>query len=298
MPDGQPGYATFYVEKPDVNAELDAVKSGEADIALGDITVSAQRSKTVDFTDITLPSGLQIMVAQGQQGTATALWTAITDSTVIVLLGFMLVAVVVASVVIWLLERGSNPEFAGKASDGVAEGTWWATVTMLTVGYGDRVPRTRGGRSFSILWMVFGMLIVAAVTATFTANLTVSRLNTPISSVDDLRDHSVVTVKDSVAAEALQARHINAQQVATTGEMVAAVRSGKVEAAVFDSPVLARAVHESSGNLALAGPPFTHSFDAFAVGPGSHLRTEVNGALLELLEDGSYDQIYRSWFAG
>jgi polar amino acid transport system substrate-binding protein len=170
-------------------------------------------------------------------------------------------------------------------------------VTLLTVGYGDRVPRSGSGRSFSIGWMLFGMLLVAAVTATFTANLTVHRLNTTISTPDDLRDHSTVTVKDSIAALAMKERHIPVTEVATTDEMVAAVRNGTAEAAVYEAPVLARAVHESEGNLALAGPQFTHSFDAFAVPLGNDQRQAINLALLAMLGDGAYDHIYRSWFA-
>jgi polar amino acid transport system substrate-binding protein len=292
------GYRTEYVEKANVQEQLDAVRTGQADVAVGDVTVTAERAATVEFTQPTLNSGLQIMVQARESSTLDGLWRALTDSTVLILLVVMAVSVLAAAVLIWLLERKTNDDFAHDARRGVAEGGWWASVTMLTVGYGDRVPRTGIGRIFSVLWMVFGVLLVAVVTASFTANLTVHRLSTQIHGPDDLRDHSVVTVQDSSAAAYLRKHGIPATLVASPNEMIAEVRSGSSEAAVFDAPVLANAVHDANGNLALAGPQFTHSYDAIAVGRAAgDLRAPINHALLVLTDDGEYDRIYRTWFS-
>jgi polar amino acid transport system substrate-binding protein len=290
-------YRTVYVEKGSIEEQLDAVRTGEADVAIGDLTITADRAKSVGFTEPTLNAGLQIMTRETQSSTLDLLWDALTDPAVLLLLGIMAVTVVVAAVVIWLLERRSNPDFAHNARKGVGEGTWWATVTMLTVGYGDRVPRTMLGRAFSILWMLFGMLLVATVTATFTANLTVNRFAATITKPDDLRDHSVVTVRDSEAAAYLRAHRIDATLVDDPQQMIDQVRGGSTDAAVYAAPVLARAVHESDGNLVLPASPFTHSYDAFAVSHQSGLQSEVNDALLTMFDDGQYDHLYRAWFS-
>ncbi len=48
----------------------------------------------------------------------------------------------------------------------LGEGLWWALVTMTTVGYGDVVPQTVGGRLVGSLIMVGGLVNISLVTAT------------------------------------------------------------------------------------------------------------------------------------
>jgi len=64
---------------------------------------------------------------------------------------------------IFLLEHTANPQF-GKISDGL----WWAFVTLTTVGYGDIVPMTDGGRIVGVFTMVFGITIYSLMIANLT----------------------------------------------------------------------------------------------------------------------------------
>ncbi|MEJ7825667.1 MAG: potassium channel family protein [Solirubrobacteraceae bacterium] len=45
------------------------------------------------------------------------------------------------------------------------DGVWWATTTVTTVGYGDIVPQTNGGRVIAIVVMVVGNRFIALLTA-------------------------------------------------------------------------------------------------------------------------------------
>jgi len=64
---------------------------------------------------------------------------------------------------IFLLEHTANPQF-GNISDGL----WWAFVTLTTVGYGDIVPMTDGGRIVGVFTMVFGITTYSLMIANLT----------------------------------------------------------------------------------------------------------------------------------
>jgi len=55
----------------------------------------------------------------------------------------------------------------------IGSGLWWAVQTTTTVGYGDHVPTTVGGRLVAASVMLFGIgfltVITAAITSTFVA---------------------------------------------------------------------------------------------------------------------------------
>lgn len=67
---------------------------------------------------------------------------------------------------IFALEQGNNPQF-GELSDAL----WWAFVTITTVGYGDIVPITPGGRVVAVMTMVFGIVIYSLLVANLTVFL-------------------------------------------------------------------------------------------------------------------------------
>jgi voltage-gated potassium channel len=70
---------------------------------------------------------------------------------------------VVSGVVIHFLDRANFPNIGG--------GMWWAVQTVTTVGYGDAVPTSTGGRLVAVLVMVLGIgfltVVTAAITSTF-----------------------------------------------------------------------------------------------------------------------------------
>jgi len=52
-----------------------------------------------------------------------------------------------------------------------SDGLWFAWVTMTHVGYGDVVPTSFIGRLLSILLILFGLAVLALMTATFSTIL-------------------------------------------------------------------------------------------------------------------------------
>jgi voltage-gated potassium channel len=59
--------------------------------------------------------------------------------------------------------------FSPNSFDSFDDALWWAAQTVTTVGYGDVVPQTDGGRAVAIFVMVFGLAVVSLVTAIVTS---------------------------------------------------------------------------------------------------------------------------------
>merc|ERR1711959_296914 len=43
----------------------------------------------------------------------------------------------------------------------IPEAIWWAVVTMVTVGYGDAVPRTTAGKVVGVATVLCGIVLIA-----------------------------------------------------------------------------------------------------------------------------------------
>jgi voltage-gated potassium channel len=80
------------------------------------------------------------------------------------------VLVLMTSLVVFDLER----EATGSTIKTWPDGLWWALTTVTTVGYGDKVPVTPGGRAVAVVLMLGGIallsVITAAIAATFIAH--------------------------------------------------------------------------------------------------------------------------------
>ncbi len=63
----------------------------------------------------------------------------------------------------YLFEHAHNAGFAT-----ISDSLWWAIVTITTVGYGDIVPQSAGGRIVAVLAMVFGIAVYSLVIANVT----------------------------------------------------------------------------------------------------------------------------------
>lgn len=89
------------------------------------------------------------------------------------ILGVMAAMVLyVAAVGIYIFEHPVQPEIFTS----IPKALWWAVASLTTVGYGDMVPITVGGRIFTTLVLFVGLGIVAGPAAIITTALLESEL--------------------------------------------------------------------------------------------------------------------------
>ena len=64
---------------------------------------------------------------------------------------------------------GNKEEFPRSFLIGWFEGIWWGFISMSTVGYGDKAPKSIQARIFAIIWIVIGITTFSLITATLTS---------------------------------------------------------------------------------------------------------------------------------
>ncbi|MBI4615385.1 MAG: transporter substrate-binding domain-containing protein [Planctomycetes bacterium] len=287
-----------WVGKEKVQELLDAVGSGEADVAIAGITITAERERALDFSHPYYESGLQVMIAEEREGSFLAEVLALFSPAILEVLGVIAVAVLVSAHIVWFFERRANPQqFPKGYFRGVWEAIWWSVVTLSTVGYGDRTPAGVPGRLIAMVWIFIGIVLVAFFTATVTSSLTVERLEGGIAGPDDLPGRTVGTAPGTTAARWLEENGATVREFAPIEDAYAALVKGDVEAVVYDAPVLLHhASHAGKGRVLVVGPLFEKQLYGIAVGRGSELREKINLSLLGLEESRKYESIHDRWF--
>ncbi|UCJ11355.1 MAG: transporter substrate-binding domain-containing protein [Phormidium sp. PBR-2020] len=286
---------------PNVGELLDRVESGQADVGIGGISITAEREERLDFSQPILEAGLQILIPQQQTG----IWGQLQRTALGILssrafyagIGVFVMILLLVAHVVWLLEHRHNPDFPRRYGVGIWEAFWWAAVTVTTVGYGDKTPKRPLGKLVALLWMCAGYFVFGYFIASMTSIFTVDGLQASIASLDDLKGRRVATVEATTAAEFLANTRTILVEYADPQQMYQGLQRGEVAAIVYDAPVLRHyARHEGNGTVTLAGPMFQRQFYGFVFPPTSPYRTPINVALLQTVEDGTYERLRELWF--
>ena len=191
----------------------------------------------------------------------------------------------------YFFERRKNKEhFGGGFWRGIGAGVWWSIVTLTTVGYGDKAPKTGAGRIIAVLWMLSGILIISSFTAAVTSALTVGQLRSRIRGPGDLLGASVATVADSTSQSYLQSRHIRHQRFAELKDALSALDAGQVQAVVYDAPMLRFQVVHDHPNLHVLPGTFERQDYAIAMPSDSPWREQVNRAVLRVISRRSWEE--------
>jgi ABC-type amino acid transport substrate-binding protein len=286
-----------FVRVETVQQQLAAVQSGDADVAIAGISITSEREAQVDFSLPHFDSGLQIMARADRGVTLLDIVNQFLSPALLQTMVLMATTIFITANLIWLIERRRNSEdFPKPYLRGLWESLWWA-VSTLSSGSGEVNPRSVLGRLIAVLWMFAAIFLIAQFTAVMTSSLTLQSLRGAIASVDDLPGKAVVTVEGTTASSFLTERGIAHLRVKRIEDAYALLDTGQVQAVVYDAPVLSYYANtDGRDKVKLVGAIVKPEKYGIALPEGSPLREEINRALLRLMEDGTYDDIYARWF--
>ncbi len=287
----------LYVPQPNSKANLEAVSQGEVDLAIGPISITPDRlaNPKIDFTQPYFHGQEGLMIPMQ----APSLWSRFSPFfgwAALSSLGGLMVLLFVVGNLIWLAERRRNPEnFPRAYFQGVGNGMWFALVTLTTVGYGDRAPTSRTGRTIAGIWMLMSLLALSSITAGLASAFTVSLSKLEPSAIRErsyLRNKTLAVVAGTTSETWAKVYGARPKEADSLIKAIALLTSGDVDAVLFDRAPL-RYYLQQNPKAPFKMAPFALSTQTygFVVPVNSKLRTPIDVELLQLQRSGEVKQI-------
>jgi polar amino acid transport system substrate-binding protein len=168
---------------------------------------------------------------------------------------------------------------------------------MITVGYGENVPRTNLGRILVCIWMFVSIILATSFTASVTSSLTTIQLRKTLYDLDDLHRIKVgCLAPPSRSAVYLQKHNITHQSFDTIQAALKALSERKLDAVVYDFATLKYLIRKDyREELTVLPQTSDPKFFALPLPPDSPLRRPLNKAILEVMEMPAWKQILISY---
>lgn len=286
----------YRFEERSIEGMLEGVERGALFASAAALAITADREARVDFSHPFFVTGLGIVVADRPAGLRRVLIDLLSLDLLWVLLLLVLLLAFWGTLV-WIFERKENQEqFGGRPVHGIGSGFWWAAVTMTTVGYGDKAPRTLAGRVVGFVWMFTAIVVISFFTAAIASSLTVTRLETRVQGPQDLPFARVGGLEGAAPMMYLARRGVGATGNPTISDGLAAVALDEIDAFVHDAPILRyRVRQEFSGQLRVLPGIFQEQYYGIALPAGSELRNAMNQVLLDYLASDEWEALKRRY---
>jgi polar amino acid transport system substrate-binding protein len=286
-----------FILQPNTDLNVKAVANGRLDLAIGPISITPDRmaNSEIVFTQpyFFAEQGLLLPTEPPQ------LWMRIKPLfglAALSSLAFLLISIFIVGNLIWLVERRHNPDhFPRQYLKGVANGTWFALVTLTTVGYGDRAPLTQAGRAIAGAWMVISLVTVSTITAGLASAFTISLSKSQSSGITKPAhlDGKLMAVVSGTSSEFLARRYgARSLPAPTLGDAANLVKQGDASGMIFDTPALNYYLkHNPDKTLSIAPFPLSLTTYGFVLPKNSKLTRMIDIELLRLFASGRMETI-------
>jgi polar amino acid transport system substrate-binding protein len=271
---------------------LEGLTNGSIDVVVANLTITSERLDRFDFTYPFYTTGLGIAVHLKEERPLVFIIKQLMSWAVLKTIIIIFIVLLIVSLMVWFFERKSNPaHFGGNTLQGIGSGFWFSSVTMTTVGYGDKHPKTVGGRIVSLIWMFMAVIFVSLFTATITSMLTVKQLKTSVRGLEDLKKELVGTIPYTTSESFLKNSLITIKTYKSVLEGLEALQNGEIKAFVYDEPELRYMIkHQFQGKLEVL--PHRYSQENYGIGivNNSLLRKSINRVLLQKIRQQEWQE--------
>lgn len=268
-----------------VDDVLAAKASGAIDVVVGPITINSDRQKK--YGEFSQPYFETKMGFLGERDDSVFGYAKhfFNKSFFFGLAIFVSLLFLVGSL-IWACERKENKDFESGIR-GVMEGAWFSLVTMTTVGYGDKVPRTFAGRALTVIWMMVGILMFSTLTAFLT-----NAFEATGEDISNIENKRIAVIEGSTGETFARNRGAKILSLGSLEEALVALNSKKVEGIVFDGPALQFVLKNQKDSSFEV-----HLYDKSSENYGFISNIDIDVEILEMKESGEIQNISGRWLS-
>jgi polar amino acid transport system substrate-binding protein len=290
------GLSVRYERYDSFGGMLEAVQNGDADAAIANISITADRERLMDFTQPIFDGGVQVMLRAEGGARGNILSVILTRDVGILVLSAVLL-LLAGGMIMYLFERNHQPYFDHPPKEAVFPAFWWALNIVVNGGFEERMPQSRPGRAFGVVLVIGSLFFVSIFVAQITAALTVNAIHDSVEKLGDLEGRAIGTIEASTTADFLTTRGISHFKYDGLAEMLDAFETDEIEVVVFDGPILAYYVQTKGlGKARLIDRVYRPEKYGMVFTEGNIFREAVDQAFLRLREDGTYDSLVFKWF--
>ena len=272
---------------------LVSLSNGSIDVSINPLTITGERSKRMEFTHSFYASNATIAIAE-QTSFEEIVQFVKGFLNANVLKGFLLLLgiILLFGLLGWYFERKENPEHFRGGVRGIWDGLWWSAVTLTTVGYGDKAPKSGFGKVAALILMFTGLLFISGLTAGIASSLTVDQLNNTTQGFYEFKERSVGSVKNTGTVQFLRAQFFkDITEYANVSDGLEDLKRKKIEAFAYDEPILKYRIQKDSSlsNLTILPIKFDIQFYAFGITKAKpELEQAISQRILEIMETESW----------
>jgi ABC-type amino acid transport substrate-binding protein len=278
---------------------LSGLEQGHFDAAIGAITITPEREKRVDFSYPAHRSGVAVAVRK-EKGPLSALKSyAAAASELSLLILSSLAMLVLIGIAMWFIER-RHPSAKGLESSVVTlrDGLYWAVVTMTTVGYGDKTPKSTMGRVIAIFWMLASLVWVSLLSTSLVSRLTAERVEFRGGfATVDLTGKKLAAVANSSGAEYLDEHHLLYVKFKNLPDALDSLASGKSDAVVNSVGALQYLISKRYASAAeMPQGLLAPAYMAIALPEHSPFKRPIDEALVKITSDPEWRSLEERFF--
>ena len=177
------------------------------------------------------------------------------------------------------------------------DGLYWAAVTMTTVGYGDKTPKTHLGRFVAVVWMLCSVALMTFLSANVVSRLTADRVENVIRNDGDLRGKKLAAVALSSGAEFLDGLRFKHKNYANLQDALESLARGESDVVVNSEGALRYLVSERFSNvIRVPRVQLAPAYMGVALPEGSALKKPIDRALIKITESAEWRSIEERYF--